>query len=94
MTTCLRRQGSQIRAEPRSGDKAKLILSGAPISRCYNYEMQSSSPRLGSDNGVDRSLVEWFLSLTPEQRLDELESRVGFLLILRSANESQLSRDT
>ena len=33
--------------------------------------------------GHDRSLLEWFATLTPEQRLTELESRVGFFLSLR-----------
>jgi hypothetical protein len=32
-----------------------------------------------SDGGIDRSLIEWFAGLTPEQRLAELESRVSFL---------------
>jgi len=31
----------------------------------------------------DRSLLEWFATLTPEQRLAELESRISFLLSLR-----------
>ena len=65
-----------------------------PFSQCYNRDMQSHLTQPDSGSDIDRSLLEWFLSLTPEQRLEELESRVGFLLSLRAANESQLSRDT
>jgi hypothetical protein len=27
---------------------------------------------------VDKTLIDWFLSLSPEQRLAELESRIAF----------------
>ncbi len=33
----------------------------------------------------DESLLDWFLSLTPEQRLAELESRVAFFNLARRA---------
>jgi len=38
--------------------------------------------------------IDWIATLTPEQRLAELELRVGFFLSLRQQDEPQLSRDT
>ena len=34
----------------------------------------------------DPTLIDWFLSLTPEQRLAELESRIAFFEERRSAD--------
>jgi hypothetical protein len=56
--------------------------------------MQDSDAIANSTAAHDRSLLAWFASLTPEQRLVELESRINFFLTLRPHNESQLSRDT
>jgi len=56
--------------------------------------MHKTPVQSASSAGHDRSLLEWFATLTPEQRLAELESRIGFFLSLRPQNESQLSRDT
>jgi len=56
--------------------------------------MSEAASKVSSGEKHDRSLIEWFASLTPEQRLAELESRVGFFESLRSVNETQLSRDT
>lgn len=42
----------------------------------------------------DKSLLDWFLGLTVEERLAELESRVAFFVSLREKHESQLSRDS
>ena len=70
------------------------ILSGASSPKCYNPWMHNTPVQSASSAGHDRSLLEWFATLTPEQRLAELESRIGFFLSLRSHNDSQLSRDT
>jgi len=40
---------------------------------------------------VDLSLVTWFLSLSPDQRLAELESRVAFFNEMKSIHDAQLS---
>jgi hypothetical protein len=42
----------------------------------------------------DKSLVEWFAMLTPEQRLAELESRVAFFWSLRHDYDAEFSRNT
>jgi hypothetical protein len=35
---------------------------------------------------VDTTLIDWFLSLSPEQRLAELESRIAFFQQVSQAN--------
>jgi hypothetical protein len=45
----------------------------------------------------DESLLDWFLSLTPAERLAELESRVEFFLLERRNGDTELPsnpRDT
>jgi hypothetical protein len=42
----------------------------------------------------DPSLIAWFVSLSPDERLAELESRVAFFHSLRSTHDAQLSRDS
>jgi len=42
----------------------------------------------------DRSLLDWFATLSPEHRLAELESRISFFLSVRVNDESELSRDS
>ena len=39
-----------------------------------------------SEDGVDLTLVRWMLSLTPEQRLQELEEHVNGILEIRALN--------
>jgi hypothetical protein len=41
--------------------------------------------------GRDDSLIDWFLSLTPAQRLAELESRLAFFESARLDDDAQLS---
>jgi hypothetical protein len=41
----------------------------------------------------DESLFDWFLSLTPEQRLAELESRVAFFKQVRRDGDRELPRN-
>ncbi len=36
-----------------------------------------------SPDGVDLTLIRWFLSLTPEERLDELQSAVNSIESMR-----------
>lgn len=42
----------------------------------------------------DEGLLEWFLALSVEQRLAELECRVGMLLEARMSYDAQLSRNS
>ena len=42
----------------------------------------------------DASLVQWFLALTPAQRVAELESRIEFVLAARRAVDEQLYPDS
>lgn len=39
-----------------------------------------------SDDGVDLTLIRWMLSLTPEQRLEALQSAVQGILEIREQN--------
>jgi hypothetical protein len=47
-----------------------------------------------SDDGVDRTLIRWLLSLTPRERLAALQDQVDSLLTLRAKFESQVSGNT
>ncbi len=38
------------------------------------------------ENGVDLSLIRWFLSLTPTERLRFLEARTNEILAIRERN--------
>ena len=66
----------------------------APTCQCYDQSMHRPVTRSDSGTAIDRSLVEWFAALTPDERLAELESRIDFFLSLRQSNELQLSRDS
>jgi hypothetical protein len=46
-----------------------------------------------SGDDHDQSLVEWFATLSPDQRLAELDSRVAFLWSIRVDNDAKLSRN-
>jgi hypothetical protein len=39
-----------------------------------------------SEDGVDLTLIRWMLSLTPEERLDVLESHLNDVLAIRELN--------
>lgn len=41
-------------------------------------------------DGVDRTLIRWFLSLTPTERLETLENFVNDILEIRNAGVSTL----
>jgi len=41
------------------------------------------------DDGVDLTLIRWMLSLTPEERLEELESFVDFVREARNVNAAE-----
>jgi hypothetical protein len=43
--------------------------------------------------GPDESLSDWFLSLTPAQRLAELESRLAFFHAARTHGDTELAAD-
>jgi len=53
--------------------------------------MQDPRNIAASSAGHDGSLVDWFSTLSPEQRLAELESRISFFHSLRLTDESELS---
>lgn len=39
-----------------------------------------------SDDGVDLTLIRWFLTLTPEERLDFLQCHINTIRELRELN--------
>jgi len=47
-------------------------------------------PKVPSDAVHDGTLIDWFLSLTPGERLAELESRLAFFDSVRSNADPQL----
>jgi len=47
-----------------------------------------------SGAGNDGSLIDWFSTLSPEQRLAELDSKMCFFHLLRLTDETELSRDS
>jgi hypothetical protein len=42
---------------------------------------------------IDQSLIDWFLSLAPAERLAELESRLAFFHAARSNGDPELPAD-
>jgi len=42
----------------------------------------------------DETLLDWFLSLNPAQRLAELESRLAFFSSAHQSDDAELSPDT
>ncbi|MGY6555161.1 MAG: hypothetical protein ACXIUM_11650 [Wenzhouxiangella sp.] len=56
--------------------------------------MDKSRAETGSTPEHDATLIAWFIQLSPDQRLAELESRVAFLHSLRSSHDAELSRDS
>ena len=53
--------------------------------------MRGFAERIPSQKAHDGSLIDWFLTLSPEQRLAELESRISFFMSLRDSDESELA---
>jgi hypothetical protein len=47
-------------------------------------------PRIPSVAEHDESLLDWFLSLTPAERLAELDSRVEFFMLERRNGDPEL----
>jgi hypothetical protein len=46
-----------------------------------------------ADTDHDGTLIDWFLSLDPAERLAELDSRVAFLVAARSHGSTELPAD-
>jgi len=44
------------------------------------------APPVRSEDGVDLTLIRWFLSLTPAERLESLENFVNGVLMIRGEN--------
>jgi hypothetical protein len=56
----------------------------------YTGQTDESAPQPDySGDGVDLSLIRWTLSLTPEERLEFLNDRIGDILAIRALNESK-----
>jgi hypothetical protein len=60
--------------------------------RVYNPRMDAAPAIRASDH--DETLLDWFLSLDPCQRLAELESRLTFFNSVRCNDDAELSPDT
>ena len=55
----------------------------------YNPAMDPT-PKVQSDTVHDDTLIDWFLSLTPAERLAELESRLAFFDTVRPHADPEL----
>ncbi len=53
-----------------------------------------SEPKPQSDASHDDTLIDWFLSLSPEERLAELESRIAFFNSVAPDGGSKLSTNS
>jgi hypothetical protein len=63
------------------GLRAELVYAGG--------RMEGSDPALNpcyNEDGVDLSLIQWMLSLTPAERLQVLESFSNDILAIRELN--------
>jgi hypothetical protein len=58
----------------------------------YNPRMNPTTPPAVDPH--DATLIDWFLSLPPAQRLAELESRLAFFTSVRTDVDAQLSPDS
>jgi hypothetical protein len=52
------------------------------------------APKVASDAIHDETLVDWFLTLEPIERLAELESRVEFFNAVRGDGDAELPPDS
>jgi hypothetical protein len=52
-----------------------------------------ATPAVPSDAVHDDTLIDWFLSLTPAERLAELESRLTFFAAARPNADTKLPPD-
>jgi hypothetical protein len=68
-----------------------LRQSLAVIVRGYNQVVDTLADAHARD--VDETLLDWFLTLDPGQRLAELESRLGFFNSVRRDDDTKLSPD-
>jgi len=71
-----------------------LLFLSARIATCiwYSPAMRAAIHHAADDAEHDAGLVEWFLRLTPAQRLAELDSRVSFLVTTRQSHDHQQLR--
>jgi hypothetical protein len=60
--------------------------------RGYNARMDPTAPPPISPH--DATLIDWFLSLQPAERLAELESRLAFFASAHPNDDAQLPPDT
>ena len=73
-----------------AGGKWWLAKSDCPSKR---YNPNVNTPAAIQPEDCDESLLDWFLSLDPGQRLAELESRVAFFNSALSREDPELSPD-
>jgi hypothetical protein len=59
----------------------------------YNGAM-ANTPAAPADQLHDDTLIDWFLSLQPAERLAELESRLAFFAAARRHVEPELPQDS
>ena len=57
----------------------------------YNLPVDAAPDTLARAH--DETLLDWFLSLEPSQRLAELESRLAFFNSVRRDDDAKLSTD-
>lgn len=55
------------------------------IHQNYEADSLSESDRLYSEDGVDLSLIQWMLSMTPTERLQTLQQNIRSIQRLRDA---------
>jgi hypothetical protein len=64
-----------------------------PLDTDYTTSM-SPQPSPQSDAKHDETLIDWFLSLSPAERLAELESRIAFFYAARVDGDTKLSTNS
>lgn len=61
-----------------AGDESKPVLQRS------EGRSLTETPGHGGDDGVDVTLIRWLLSMTPAERLDNLQQAVNSILALRA----------
>jgi hypothetical protein len=76
----------------RAGSNAGPFLHLAVRVWGYNPPVDATADARARTH--DETLLEWFLSLDPDQRLAELESRLAFFNSVQGNDDAELSPDT
>ncbi len=59
-----------------------------PIRRCERLRIGMSESERLPNNGADKTLIAWMLSLTPTERLETLEAYIEDIEALRNARKT------